>query len=153
MLLLLFRLGDDRYAVDARQVVEVLPLVAVKQIPQAPAAVVGVFNYHGDSVPLIDLSQLALGRRSRPRLSTRIILVRHPDRCGRPQLLGLLAEQVTETMRCSASDFGESGVSVPAAPYLGPVTADGKGLVQWIEVDQLLPDDIRDLLFQAPEPA
>ena len=36
MLFLLFRLDQDRYAIEARQVAEVLPMLTVKQIPQAP---------------------------------------------------------------------------------------------------------------------
>jgi len=149
VLFLLFQLGKDRYAIDVRQVAEVLPLIAVKQIPRAPAAVSGALDYRGVAVPLIDLSQLALGRPAQPRLSTRIVLVHYPDGSGQSRLLGLLAEHVTETMRCAAGDFRESGVSVPDAPYLGRVTSDAHGLVQWIEVERLLPADVRDLLFQS----
>ncbi|MFA6986401.1 MAG: chemotaxis protein CheW [Arenimonas sp.] len=150
MLFLLFRLGKDRYAIDVRQVVEVLPLIAVKRIPQAPPAVSGALNYRGRTVPLIDLSQLALGRPAEPRLSTRIVMVDYPDGSGQSRLLGLLAEHVTDTMSCAASDFRDSGVSVPDAPYLGPVATDAQGLVQWIQIDQLLPGAVRDLLFQTP---
>lgn len=150
MLFLLFRLGKDRYAIDARQVVEVLPLIAVKRIPQAPPAVSGALNYRGRTVPLIDLSQLALGRPAEPRLSTRIVMVNYPDASGRSRLLGLLAEHVTDTLSCAASDFKDSGVSLPDAPYLGPVATDAQGLVQWIQIDQLLPAEVRDLLFQSP---
>lgn len=151
MLFLLFRLGEDRYAIEARKVAEVLPWLDVKQIPQAPPAVCGAFNYRGASVPLIDLSQLALARPARHRLSTRIILVHYPDASGTPRLLGLLAEHVTETMSRAPGDFQHSGVSPPEATYLGPVAADAEGLVQWIQVEQLLPPGVRDLLFQSVE--
>lgn len=153
MLFLLFRLGKDRYAIDVRQVVEVLPLLAAKQIPLTPPAVSGAFNYRGQTVPLIDLCQLALGRAALPRLSTRIVLVNITDGNGRLRLLGLLAEHVTDTLNCAASDFKDSGVTVPEAPYLGRVTSDAKGLVQWLQVEQLLPPDVRDLLFQSPAEA
>ena len=36
MLFLLFQLGNDRYALDASRVVEVLPLVELKHLPLAP---------------------------------------------------------------------------------------------------------------------
>ena len=64
MLFLLFQMGEDRYAIEATQVLEVLPLVNFKRIPGAPSSMAGVFNYHGTPVPLIDLSELALGRPS-----------------------------------------------------------------------------------------
>jgi chemotaxis-related protein WspB len=150
MLFLLFRLGDDRYALDTLQIAEILPLVGVKRIPLAPTGVAGVIDYHGAPAPLIDLSQLALGRPARQRLGTRIILVNYPDQEGATQLLGLLAERATEIIRRDPADFVASGVGNDAAPYLGPVAADAQGLVQWIQVDKLLPPSVRDRLFKQP---
>jgi chemotaxis-related protein WspB len=148
VLFLLFQLGDDRYALDARQVVEVLPLVEFKQIPQAPPAILGAFNYRGTATPLLDLSQLALGRPAQARLSTRIVVLDFSDGEGRSRLLGLLAERVSETLRRDASQFQDAGVDLPEARYLGPVTTDEQGLVQWVRVEQLLSPDVRLLLFQ-----
>jgi chemotaxis-related protein WspB len=147
VLFLLFDLGRDRYALDAAQVAEVLPMVAVKEIPQAPASVAGAFSYRGAPVPAIDLSQLALGRPARRRMSTRIILVHYDaGRVGR-RLLGLIAEQVTGTMRRDPGEFVPSGVSGGPAPYLGPVVSDASGLIQRIELQELLPAALRDRLF------
>ena len=150
MLFLLFQLGDDRYALEIGQIVEVLPMVSVKEIPQAAPGVAGVFNYRGAPVPLIDLSELALRTPSRPRISTRIILVQYVGEAGPAHLLGLLAEKTTETLRRAEADFVDSGVSVDAAPYLGPVTTDSRGIIQRVEVTRLLPARVRDQLFRQP---
>lgn len=147
MLFLLFHLGRERYALDAGQVAGVLPLLSIKGIPQAPPAVAGLCNYRGTPVPVIDLSELTLGRPTQSRLSTRIVLVHYADERGEPRLLGLLAEKATETLRRDPADFASSGVTIDAAPYLGRVTADPHGLIQRIEVRQLLPASVRDLLF------
>ena len=149
MLFLLFRLGKDRYALPAVQVAEVLPMLEVKQIPLAPPAVCGAFDFRGRPVPLIDLSRMALGVAAREQLSTRIVLVDYPDGRGGTRLLGLLAEQVTETMRRNPEDFRDSGVGVPDAPWLGPVASDAGGLVQRVEIGELLTPDVRALLFPA----
>ena len=150
MLFLQFQLGKDHYALDSSQVVEVLPLLGIKQIPQAPAGVVGAFNYRGRPVPVIDLSELALGRQARLHMSTRIIIVRHPGVNGSQHLLGLIAEKATQTMRRDRADFTDSGVGNDDVPYLGPVVTDPDGLVQWIEVSRLLPAPVREVLFQQP---
>lgn len=150
MLFLLFQLGKDRYALDCSQVAEVLPLLGVKQIPLAPAAVAGVFDYRGAPVPVIDLTQLTLNRQAERRLSTRIVVVHYPDENGVRRLLGLIAEKATETLRREPADFAASGISNEAAPYMGPVTRDARGLVQWIEVNRLLPASVRELLFRQP---
>jgi chemotaxis-related protein WspB len=150
MLFLQFQLGKDRYALDSGRVVEVLPLLGIKQIPQAPAGVAGAFNYRGKPVPVIDLSELALGRPARLHMSTRIIVVRYPDGNGIQHELGLIAEKATETVRRDPADFTDSGVINDGAPYLGPVATDPNGLVQWIEVTKLLPAAVRDVLFRQP---
>lgn len=149
MLFLLFQLGEDRYAIEAVKVAVVLPLVVPKAIPGAPAAVAGAFDYNGTPVPLIDLSQLALGRPAQPRRSTRIIMVEYPMDDG-TQLLGLIAENASETLVRDPAEFVPSGVSSDGAPYLGPVVSDSRGIVQWVQIDQLLPDTVRDLLFNQP---
>jgi chemotaxis-related protein WspB len=150
MLLLLFKLGDDRYALETKDVVEVLPLVNWKTIPGAPAGVAGVFNYHGAPVPLIDLAELALGTPSRARMSTRIVLVNYVEEAGGTHLLGLLTEHVAETIRREEADFADPGVATPAAPYLGPVTTDARGIIQRVEVRHLLPAGVREILFRQP---
>ena len=152
MLFLLFELDLERYALDVACIVEVLPLVAIKKIPQAPSGVAGVFNCGGKPVPVIDLSELILGRPARSRLSTRIVIVHYADNGGTVNLLGLIAEKATETLRRAPSDFQASGVVNGEAPYLGPITHDARGLIQWIEVNQLLPVPVRQLLFAQPVP-
>jgi chemotaxis-related protein WspB len=153
MLFLLFQLGGDRYALDAVQIAEVLPLLSLTAIPDAPPGVAGLMNYHGAPVPVIDLSALALGRPSRSRMSTRMILVHYPDATGTSRLLGLVAERATETMRREPADFVASGVNSDGAPYLGPVVTDDRGVVQRVTVSALLSDAVRDALFRQPVPA
>ena len=148
MLFLLFQLGDDRYALDVRQIVEILPCLGLKRIPQAPQGVAGLLNYHGAPVPVIDLSALALGRDAVLRMSTRLILVRYPGPGEGNQLLGLMAEQATETARFDAADFVPGGIGSPEAGYLGPVTSHAGVLVQRIEIAGLLTDKVKSLLFE-----
>src|SRR5216683_1049398 len=110
MLFLLFELGTDRYALDALQIAEVLPLVAIK----------------------------------------RIVLVHYPGGDGATHLLGLIVEKATQTVRHAPADFVASGITTADAPYLGPVATDARGLLQWIDVQTLLPPAFRDMLFNQP---
>lgn len=147
MLFLLFQLGEERYALDVACVAEVLPLVGVRPIPQAPPAVAGVFSCRGTLLPAVDLCQLILGRPARRRMSTRLVIVDHPGEQGEVHRLGLIAERVTETARLDAAAFVASGVEVSTAPYLGPIAVDTRGLVQRVEVRGLLSASLRGLLF------
>jgi chemotaxis-related protein WspB len=136
MLLLVLKVGGDRYALDVRQIVEVLPMVSVSPIPLAREDVAGVIEYRGAQVPVVDMSQWLCRRPSPRRLSTRMILVHHPDSSDR--LVGLIVEKTTETMRREASDFVDASVGIDMAPYSGPVTRDAQGLVQWLDLGRLL---------------
>ena len=53
MLFLKFRIGADAFMLEAAQIAEVLPLLHLTPIPQAPASVAGLLNYRGRPVPVI----------------------------------------------------------------------------------------------------
>jgi chemotaxis-related protein WspB len=147
MLFLLFELTPDRYAIDVAQVAEVLPILRVKPVPQAPAGVAGLISYRGTSVPVIDLSALMLGRPAAPCLSTRLIVVHYPDGPGKTRPLGLIAEHVVDTMRRNADDFMPSNIGNGRAACSGPVVTDDLGLIQWVDVNTLLPASLSSTLF------
>jgi len=147
MLFLLFQAGNYRYVLEAAKVVEVLPLVNLTKISNAPRGVAGMFNYRGKPVPAVDLCELTQGQPADERLSTRIIVVNHPDESGKMRSLGLIATRVTATIKREQTDFVDPGFRLGNAPYLGPVMMDGQDCVQWVYEQRLLPDRLRDLLF------
>lgn len=148
MLFVLFHLGKERYALEANRVVEVVPLLELKHFPQSPPGVAGMFIYRGRPVPALDLCALTLGRPATEHLSTRIIIVNHSDAHGQEQLVGLIAERATETIRREPKDFAEPSVQLSAAPFLGPVLTDEKGVIQLISTQKLLQEHLRGLLPQ-----
>ena len=152
-LYLLFRIGADRYALDAADVVEVLGMRGFKQVPGTPPWVAGMFDCRGVAVPAIDLSALAGAGAAVMVTSTRLALVRYrPGGQTQARLLGLILEQATETVHYDPAAFQPAGLDTPAARYLGPVLSDARGMVQAVNVADLLPEPVRALLFAA-EPA
>lgn len=147
MLFLTFQIGGDRYALSVSEVIEVLPLVELREVLQAPLGVAGFFDCRGVLTPVIDMSVLALGRPAERCLSTRIVLVGGTKAMPRP--LGLIAERTTATLQREPADFADTGIANPRARYLGPVTRDERGLVQWIDPSRLLPDAVREALFES----
>jgi chemotaxis-related protein WspB len=150
-LFLLFRIGNERYALQAIEVAEVLSRLPLKPIAKAPSWVAGVLAYRGAVVPVIDLSALTFGQPAELRTSTRLVLVHYRPQASDPgQLLGLILEQATDTLRCNPADFQPYGLDNRQAPYLGPVREDQQGLLQWIRVADLLDAQVRALLFPSP---
>jgi chemotaxis-related protein WspB len=146
MLLLLFQAGACRYGIDACDVVEVIPPVACKSLPNAPSFVAGLVNYRGAVVPVVDLTCLLGGQPSQRRLSTRIILARYGG--AGEHVLGLLAEGVTETVSCREQDSQPSGIEVEGSPFLGSVLSDREGMIQRIILREVLPPALRESLFR-----
>ncbi len=147
MLFLLFQLDADRYALPARDVTEVLPLLSVKTLPGAPVGVVGLINYRGVAVPALDLALLALGRPAARRVSTRILIVNYPHPDGRERLLGVIVERATEMIAKEPGEFRSIGITSPSARYLGPVAQDSRGMIQRVEIGALLTDELRFALY------
>lgn len=157
MLFLVFELDGERYALDAREIVRVLPLQPVRAFAGTPPYIAGVIDHDGAPVPVVDLAMLALGRPSRALMSTRLVLVNDGASGGAsadidtpPRCLALLLESATRTQTLAADAFAEGGIATPEARWLGPVASDAHGFVQWVKVDQLLDARVRALLFPDP---
>lgn len=140
MLMLLFYVGSERYAIECSSVVEVVRLISLRKPKQAPPSVAGLFKYRNLIVPVIDLCQLILGAPCKMHLSTRIILV-HYQGSGQEAapILGVMAERVTETIDRQDTEFVNSGIRINEAPYLGEIITDRHGLIQQVRLEHLLP--------------
>jgi chemotaxis-related protein WspB len=147
---LLFHLGMDRYAINAKEIVEVLPLRRLKQVPETPNWVAGIIEHRGHMIPVLDLSQRVLQRAANTRGSTRLVLVNFEAQHGAPPVvLGLILEQATDTLRLPPEAFVPTGLEAGQPDYLGPAQTDERGLIQRIEVNGLLDEEMRALLFKA----
>jgi len=147
MKLLVFHIGADRYGLRLRDVVRVLPLLELKHVPMAPDSVAGLMDFHGRSVPVIDLCRAAGLPSGEDHFDTRIIVADYHSPEGTDHLLGLRAERVVGVQEVSDAQLTDSGVR--AAPFLGQVASDQQGMLQLVELEQLLPESLRALLFQA----
>ena len=149
MLALVFSLGETRYAVDSHKVLEVVPVAHLKAVPKAPPYVAGLLNYRGVVVPVIDLCQLAGGAPCRRVLSSRILLVKYRGSASE-HTLGVMAESVTDTVHVEEESLADSGIHIDEAAYLGrlAVATDDASMLQLVEVDELIPSDVRDALFR-----
>ena len=88
-----FRLAEHEYALRLESVSEVLRMVAITPLPEAPPWLAGVINLRGRVIAVTDL-RLRLGLPPRePGLNTPIIIV---EEAGRQ--LGLIADAVVEVL-------------------------------------------------------
>jgi chemotaxis-related protein WspB len=152
--------GGQRYALPTRHVVEVVPAVGLRLVPDVPAAVAGLLHYRGQVLPVVDLAR-RLGATPAPRaLATRIVVCERADagpggrgggadgswagNLGRARpLLGILAGDVTRVGTLDPDAPGSHAGPVPeGTPTLGRVTSDDEGLVQLVTLDGLIGADV-----------
>ena len=138
---------NNRFALSAKDVIAIVPVVSLHEVPKAPEYIVGILNYHGESVPVIDIRALLAGTKSDNRLSTRIVIIKFEIDKQNQRLIGLLAEKLTEVTRVDESEFKASGVVNDDARYLGDVVADEQGILQRLKVSEILPQTVQKMLF------
>lgn len=158
MQLLTFSVAGQPYAIESRRVIEVLPLVPARPLPQVPDYLLGIFTYRGQLVPLVDLARRFGVAAASERLSTRVIVVEYPrpdaaaeglpaaphaePPTGSPVRLGLVAENVIAIRAAEEADASLPPLRLPAAEYLDRVYRLGGGTIQLIDIARLLPADL-----------
>jgi chemotaxis-related protein WspB len=147
MLILMFRTGESLYAFDAVRVAEVVPRVALRPIPHAPAYLAGLLSYRGQAVPVIEFGTLVGGKSAREALNTRVIITEFTAHGGESRLIGVIAENVSDLRKVDAGQFVSPAMSLDEAPYLGALLRLDEGLVQLIAVDLLFSARVQDALY------
>jgi len=145
----MFEIAKGRYALDARQVIEIVPLVNLKKITTAPAYVAGLMNYRGLGTPVIDLNQLVNGIPYENSLSTRIIIINYPVAGKGDMVLALIANNVTETVRTKLTEPPPAGILLDKTLYDREIIPETSDMIQWFVIKKMLPEKEIALLFEA----
>jgi chemotaxis signal transduction protein len=120
--------AGQRYAIEARHAVRVLPNEKLCRLPAEAGELVGLVMAGGESVPVADLASL-LGTAPPDRSRPFVVLI---DGAGPP--LGLLADEV-ESDRMSAAGIRVPFVDSDDAPSLERgVTTDGAVLLDTVRL-------------------
>lgn len=142
MLLLLFKIRDDGYAMDSRPIKEVVPFLITQKISSVPEYVAGTVNYRGRRIPVIDLGTFLKNSPCRQLISTRIAIIHFPPNSPDQQLIGLLAESITGTVKTPSNWHptpDKNGAILVEKDIVGP------RVVEWFDPLLSLPDNIIEI--------
>ena len=131
--LIVFTLDGREYALPVEQVSEVLRMVTLTPVPEAPPWLPGIINLRGAVVPVVDLrARLALPRAPWG-VNTPIIVADYEDR-----KLGLVADAVVELLSVPGSAITppDEGVSGTGNSVSGVARA-GERLIFIFELERL----------------
>lgn len=140
---LAFAAGSLQMALRLSDVEQVLPCQPWRALPLAPEGVVGMVEYRGALLPVVDMRLLLAGTPCEVRGATRLIVVSPVG-----YRFALLAERVLDVLPLNRL---LPGFNLARAPYLGGFM-EGEGQPQLVDPAQLLPAALRALYQPVAEP-
>jgi purine-binding chemotaxis protein CheW len=129
---LVLKLEGREYGFPLDHVLEVVRMVALAPLPEAPSWVHGLLNLRGRTVPVIDLRvRLGLPRRE-PDLSTAIVVTTTGS-----GLLGLIADELVEVVFVAPHELDPAGIETAASPCVIALARLGDRLILLLDVDRV----------------
>ena len=104
---LMLGLAGEYFAIDARQVREILDPIPVTRVPGAKSFVASVLNFRGKVIPLADL-RLRLGLEPAPIGPDSRFVVVETEVDGDAMTVGVVADKVYEVAELEASTLQKS---------------------------------------------
>ena len=142
--------GEEVFAVEVHRVHEILDLVPVVRLPNAPDHVLGMIDVRRRAVPVVDL-RVKLGLSATIATQHSRILVLDVDVGGRTIVLGLLADRVYEV-----TDLSDHAIEPPPdigmrwrSDYIRGVGRRGQSFVIIFDLSRLFNEDEVPLLGDA----
>lgn len=117
----ILRFAGARYAVDMRNVAEVVPVPAMTRVPGGPPWLTGVVNWRGRVLPVVDLRPLVGAPLSPMPTSARLVVLTEED-----VEVALIADMVPGLLNCDP----ESLEAIPATVSPG-IAALVRGVVDF----------------------
>lgn len=97
--LMTFRLDDQEYALPIANVVQVVRIVAITPMPEAPKIVEGAINVRGKVIPVIDIRK-RFNLQAKPHdLNTQLLIAQIDSR-----MMALIVDVVSEVLAMPASN-------------------------------------------------
>lgn len=95
-----FRLEKEEYAIDIMNVKEIGPFNLTTKVPNAPSFVVGVVNYRGQVIPIIDLKKKFNLEETHSQEEKRVIVIGIEDK-----QVGFVVDEASETIKFDDSEI------------------------------------------------
>ncbi len=133
MKIVAFTIIDKEYAIDIKNVIQVISLKEITPIPQAPDFVEGIIVWQGRVMPLISLhKRFGLERQGPMKLDRVIITTFYKHH------VGIIVDQFTGVLNLGTANLEPSGELLKEANYLVGVGKIGKRLILLMDVEKLL---------------
>lgn len=129
-----FLLGEERYFIESKNVVEVAHLKELTTLPGTPAFILGVFNLRGKILAVISIKKFFNLSENAITNHNRVIIVKHQE-----IELGILTDEIVGTNKINTAKIQSNiaGIAEGQNDFLSGVTNEG---IMVIDIEQFLLD-------------
>ena len=120
---LTFSLAEEEYGIGILKVKEIIGMMAITTMPQAPSYVKGVINLRGKVIPVVDL-RLKFGLEEMEYTDRTCIIVVEIKTNTDNVLIGIVVDAVSEVLNVKAADIEDT-------PTFGVAVKDGLSFLVW----------------------
>jgi purine-binding chemotaxis protein CheW len=147
---LTFSLACEEYGISIVKVKEIIELMPITPIPQAPPFVKGVINLRGKVIPVIDL-RIRFGMAPVEHSDRSCIIVVDIAGAAGTRLVGVMVDSVSDVLYISGYDIEDppAFISTFETDYLLGMAKTEKSLKIILDIDQVLSG--MDLTHIAPD--
>lgn len=131
--LVIFTLGDQRYALPLTAVDRVVRMVAITPLPNAPNIILGVVNFQGQVIPVINVRRRFF-LPARELALTDQLLVAHTAR----RSVALIADTVLDVIACAEQSLIATENILPKLEHVEGVLKLSDGLILIHDLDKFL---------------
>ena len=101
---LTFMLGNENFAVPVSKVLEVLQKQSITRVPKTPAHIMGIINFRGEILPVIDMRQ-KFNLQATVHKDVRIIIVFETDAVNNKIIIAATADSVKDVIEIKQSEI------------------------------------------------
>lgn len=131
-----FALDDQHYAVSLAAVERIVLVVEAAPLPKAPEIVLGVINFAGRVIPVVDMRRRFRLPAKETGLYDHLIIARTSKR-----EIAFIADAVSGVIECPNTDITAADEIVPGLEYLAGVVKLNDGLIFIHDLEQFLSMD------------
>ena len=136
---LTFAISEEEYGLPVLKVREIIKMMSITKVPQAPGHVRGVINLRGKVIPVIDV-RLKFGFASQDYTERTCIIVVDVALPSGPVMMGIIVDQVSEVLSITPEEIEptpEFGEHVETSYMKGMAKVKGKVKIL-LDLDQVL---------------
>ena len=142
---LTFTLGEEQYGVDILKVQEIRGWESLRELPDAPAYMIGVLDFRGDIIPILDL-RIRFGISDYEYKPTTVIIVLSST--DEASMMGVVVDAVSDVLAVSQTEIKPSpnmGSKIKTDYIIGMVSQES-GMIMLVDSNRLVdPDEFESM--------